>query len=75
MTRSAYIEAKKTTQRTRATLTALAVLGALCVGYIWGNHNGTTKANFAAVADIENCLASGAQGWQVDARGVWCLYE
>lgn len=75
MTRSAYIEAKKHNQRRRATLIVLAVLGALCVGYIWGNHNGTAKTNFRAVADIENCLASGAQGWEVDARGVWCLYE
>lgn len=78
MTKSKYIQHKK--HQSRAILVG-ALIRIACVAVILaavfglGYNFGQNRGRFQAGQDITTCLESGATGWEIGARGVWCLYE
>ena len=78
MTVSKYIQHKKHQSRAilagtlaQVACVALILAAVFGLGYNFGHNRG----RFQAGQDIITCVESGASGWEIGARGVWCLYE
>ena len=78
MTKSMYIKRKKQQSRahlagtlTQVVFVAVILAAVFGLGYNFGQNRG----RFQAGQDITTCIESGASGWEIGARGVWCLYE
>lgn len=78
MSESKYIQHKKHQSRailggTLAQIVCVALILAMVFGL--GYNFGQNRGRFQAGQDITTCVESGASGWEIGLRGVWCLYE